>query len=182
MKPAWMLLSLCALAAPAGARQVSTFSVAVTDAPGQRFAAAQYGNDKGCTGSNASPTLAWQGAPAAAKSFAVTMFDPDANGGKGLWHWLATGIPATSKGLESGASGSLAMTALGVTEAGNDMGQTHYNGPCPPVGQDHHYVITVYALDVNTLELPAGTKPADANAAIGSHAIARAETTLRAAR
>ena len=178
-----MLTACVALVAfPACAKPVAPFSITVTDAASQRFTARQYNAANGCTGANASPTLSWSNAPIDAKSFAVTMFDPDANGGKGFWHWLATGVPATAKGLESGASGSPAMAALGVEEAANDFGQKGYGGPCPPVGQDHHYVITIYALNVNTLDLPDAATPADVAAAIKSHAIGQAQTTLMATR
>ena len=32
----------------------------------------------GCTGGNVSPTVKWKGAPKGTKSFAVTVYDPDA--------------------------------------------------------------------------------------------------------
>lgn len=173
-----LFLPACAPATPAPAG----FSVAAGAGQDGRFTPTQYSDGHGCTGHNMSPAIAWQGAPATAKSFAISVFDRDANGGKGFWHWLAAGIPATANGLESGASGSPAMTAMGVSEAANDFGGRGYGGPCPPPGQDHRYLVTVYALDTLTLELPQGTAPADVAAAIGSHAVARAETTLRAAR
>ena len=179
---AMFTIFLALAACPACAKTAAPFSVAVPDAADQRFTPRQYNAGNGCTGANASPTLAWSNAPADTKSFAITVFDSDANGGKGFWHWLATGVPATAKGLESGASGSPAMAALGVQEAANDFGQTGYGGPCPPAGQDHHYVITVYALNINTLDLPDAATPADVAAAIKSHAVGQAQTTLMAAR
>lgn len=183
MHRSWVLISLGLAILPACAPAATPgFAVAVADAPGGRFAPKQYAGAHGCSGHDTSPTIAWQGAPATAKSFAITIFDRDADNGKGFWHWLATGVPATAKGLESGASGSPALTAMGVSEAANDFGGRGYGGPCPPPGQDHHYVVTVYALDTMTLELPPGTRPADVAKAIKSHALAQAETTLSAAR
>jgi phosphatidylethanolamine-binding protein (PEBP) family uncharacterized protein len=53
----------------------------------------------GCTGGNVSPALSWSGAPAATKSFAVHMFDPDAPTGSGWWHWVVFNIPAGTTSL-----------------------------------------------------------------------------------
>lgn len=183
MKSAWIIAAL-AIALPACAQQAETpkaFSVTVTDADGGRFSSAHYASGHGCTGENLSPAIAWQGAPAGTRSFAVTIFDPDAPA-PGAWHWLASGIPVTSKGLEAGISRSPALSAIGVTEGTNGFGATGYGGPCPPQGQDHRYVVTVHALGVESLALPAVATPAELEAAIASSTIAKAETTLRASR
>lgn len=182
-KPIWIAAALL-LALPACAEQVApqpSFSVAVTDAADGRFTPAQYAASGGCTGENISPAIAWQDAPAEAKSFAITIFDPDAPG-SGFWHWLASGIPATSKGLEAGVSHSPALAALGVTEGSNDFGATGYGGPCPPQGQDHGYVVTVYALSVEKLDLPVTATPGQVAEALKAASFATAQTTVRAAR
>ena len=47
----------------------------------------------GCTGKNISPSLKWIDEPEEAKSFAITVYDPDAPTDSGWWHWLIFNIP-----------------------------------------------------------------------------------------
>src|SRR5512140_3435306 len=57
----------------------------------------------GCEGENVSPALAWKGAPKGTKSFALTVYDPDAPTGSGWWHWVVYNLPATTTSLAAGA-------------------------------------------------------------------------------
>ncbi|MGI4812563.1 MAG: YbhB/YbcL family Raf kinase inhibitor-like protein [Janthinobacterium lividum] len=109
----------------------------------------------GCHGANISPALNWQHAPAGTKSFAVTVFDPDAPG-RGWWHWAVANIPASIHALPANASASGALAALGAIQARNDFDDEGYSGPCPPPGAVHHYDITVYALKDAALPVVAG--------------------------
>jgi Raf kinase inhibitor-like YbhB/YbcL family protein len=93
----------------------------------------------GCPGKNISPELHWTGAPAGTKSFALTVFDPDAHGG--WWHWVVYGIDPETADLAQ------AEPFPGL-EGKTSFGTSGYGGPCPPVGDaPHHYIFTLYALD-----------------------------------
>lgn len=128
--------------------------------PMDHVLSADYGF--GCAGGNKSPHLKWDGAPAAAKSFAVTCFDPDAPTGSGFWHWLVVNIPAnvTELALDAGnpASGKLPAGALQVR---TDFGKPGYGGPCPPPNDHpHRYLFTVYAVAAEALPVTADTSAA----------------------
>lgn len=106
----------------------------------------------GCTGQNQSPDLSWSGAPPGTKSYAVTVYDPDAPTGNGFVHWVLFNIPATVTSLEADA-GSHADAGLRAQHGTNDFGADRYCGPCPPTGDSpHHYHFAVYALDVQKME------------------------------
>ncbi len=107
----------------------------------------------GCTGSNISPALTWSGAPAATKSFAVTIYDPDAPTGSGWWHWVVYNIPAGTTSLAKDAgNASKGLMPQGAIQSRTDFGSGGYGGPCPPPGaKPHRYQITVFAVDVDKL-------------------------------
>jgi Raf kinase inhibitor-like YbhB/YbcL family protein len=99
--------------------------------------------------------------PAGTKSYVLTMFDPDAGGGAGWWHWQVWNIPASATGLREGA-GSKNGTGLpkGRSKA-RGPGRAPYQGPCPPPGSGlHHYVITLYAMKETKLHIEANAAPA----------------------
>jgi Raf kinase inhibitor-like YbhB/YbcL family protein len=134
-------------------------------------------NADSCGGRNVTPPLLFSGAPASARSFAVVVFDTDANGGRGFVHWVAYGIApsTTSLGAGFGSQPSPAYTG-GV----NDAGTTIYFGPCPPHGDPpHHYVFTAYALDLAPGRLRPGLTRAAFLRAIATHTLAQAAITGR---
>ena len=109
----------------------------------------------GCTGSNRSPDISWSGAPAGTKSFAVTLYDPDAKTGSGFWHWTVFDIPAdvTHLPADAGAADSKTLPK-GAVQGHNDFSHPHFDGPCPPAEDPpHRYQLTVYALKVDKLPL-----------------------------
>jgi Raf kinase inhibitor-like YbhB/YbcL family protein len=154
-------------AAPAGAMEVQSANAA----SGAMLATQQVKTE--CGGANISPALAWSGAPVAAKSFAVTMFDPDAHGG--WWHWIVFDIPGDVASLPQGAGsgGTLPKTAA---QGANDFGDSVYGGACPPPGSGlHHYEITVWAMAASSLPFSANAKGEEIGAYLKAHAIASAK-------
>jgi Raf kinase inhibitor-like YbhB/YbcL family protein len=101
-----------------------------------------------CEGASVSPPLAWSGAPATTKSFALIVEDPDApdpaKPTRVVSHWVAYNIPSTASALAENASksGMPAGSAQGVNEGNKPV----YMGPCPPIGS-HRYFFKLYALD-----------------------------------
>jgi len=109
----------------------------------------------GCEGGNVSPSLAWKGAPKETRSFAVTVYDPDAPTGSGWWHWVVFNLPADTTALAAGAGDAAAGKApKGAVQSRTDFGRPGWGGPCPPKGdKPHRYVFTVHALKVDKLDL-----------------------------
>lgn len=183
MRSTFRSLGLCAgLALMAGIVQAADFTVS-TDSPAKgQFLSAQFANVMGCQGSNVSPHVAWQGAPAGTKSFVVTMYDPDAPTGSGWWHWVVADIPASITELTPGAGSAPGKLPAGASPIRNDGGQPGYGGICPPVGQTHHYVITVHALKVEKLALPPNATAAMVGFMAFANGIGKASATVLGAR
>lgn len=130
----------------------------------------------GCTGPGVSPELSWSGAPGTTRSYALTVYDPDAPTGSGFWHWIAWDLPSGTSSLPTGAT-----LPPGGVNGPNDGGGFGYTGPCPPVGDiKHHYTFTILALDVPSLGLPATTPAALVGFTMRLHIIATASLTATA--
>lgn len=133
----------------------------------------------GCNGGNVSPELRWERAPKETKSFAVTVYDPDAPTGSGWWHWIIFNIPPSVTSLQAGAgkpdSGGV---PVGNVQSMTDFGQAGYGGPCPPVGdKPHRYVFTVYALKVDQLPLKKDATGAMVGFYLNQNALGKASFT-----
>jgi Raf kinase inhibitor-like YbhB/YbcL family protein len=152
---------------------VATFQVTSTDVSHDTtLPNAQVSGSLGAGGEDVSPQLSWSGAPEGTKSYAVTVYDPDAPTTSGFWHWAAFNIPADVDELPSGASGSL---PAGAVELRNDAGTAGYVGAAPPPGHGpHHYYTVVHAVDVEKLEIPAEASPAFLGFNLFSHTLGRA--------
>lgn len=123
----------------------------------------------GCDGGNVSPALSWKDVPAGTKSFAVTLFDPDAPTGSGWWHWQIWNIAPTVTGFEEG------KVPVGVAQSKGDIGRPGYLGPCPPHGTGvHHYTFTIFALKTDKLDLSPDASGAYVGYNFNGNAIAKA--------
>ena len=128
-----------------------------------------------CQGDDISPALEWTGVPAAARSLALIVDDPDAPDPRAprmTWvHWVLCDIPAGTSGLPAHARTE--SLPPGTREGRNDWKRTGYGGPCPPVGR-HRYFFKLYALDSVVHGTGALTK-AELERAMDGHILARAE-------
>ena len=118
-----------------------------------------------------------------------------------FFHWTLINLPAALRQIEEGemASGVVARgkpgpeTLHGARHGINDytgwfagdqdMSGNYfgYDGPCPPWNDEivHHYVFTLYALDVEHLPLGGAFSGADVRAALHGHVLAEACITGR---
>ncbi|MFI4914660.1 MAG: YbhB/YbcL family Raf kinase inhibitor-like protein [Steroidobacterales bacterium] len=132
----------------------------------------------GCTGKNISPALSWSGAPAGTRSFAVTVYDPDAPTQSGWWHWLVWNIPATATQLPQGAGAPSGQhLPAGAVQGRNDFGALGFGGAAPPPGPPHRYIFTVHALGVEKLEATPDSSAALISFTINANRLAQASIT-----
>ena len=122
----WMLgVLFCALASSSHAANSLGFSVVSPELAGKRIAEAQVYKGFGCEGGNISPSLAWKNPPPGTRSYAVTIFDPDAPTGSGWWHWVMFNIPASVTSIPAGAGDPASGKAEdSVTLMGENLGKS----------------------------------------------------------
>jgi Raf kinase inhibitor-like YbhB/YbcL family protein len=166
-----------------GASAADAQSMTLTSADlkeGATISNEQVLNGLGCNGGNLSPALSWSGAPASTKSFAVSIYDPDAPTGSGWWHWVVFNIPPGTTSLPKGAGDvKKKLMPKGAIQSRNDFGAHGYGGPCPPAGdKPHHYQITVFAVDVDKLpDAKNDAASALVSSDLRSHTLAKATLT-----
>ena len=133
---------------------------------------AQVYKGYGCEGENVSPQLSWINEPINTKSFALVCHDPDAPRENGWYHWLVVNIPLNIKSIEK------AGKIKGALETKTDFEKAGYGGACPPIGHGiHHYNFTIYALDIEKLDVNENDNPLDVENKIKKHAIAKSTIT-----
>lgn len=104
MKTVFSLTAAAMMALSGGVSAASAFSLSSADIPADfRLTQQHVFKGFGCSGENISPQLSWRNPPAGTKSYAITVFDPDAPTGSGWWHWTMVNIPAQIHDLPTGA-------------------------------------------------------------------------------
>ena len=88
-------------------------------------------------GAGVSPPLAWSGAPAGTKEFALTMTTQALDGEK--WNWVLYGIPAAATSLAEG-------TSAGTAGLSTDGPELRYYPPASKGPGAKTYTFTLYAL------------------------------------
>ncbi|MGB0390211.1 MAG: YbhB/YbcL family Raf kinase inhibitor-like protein [Salibacteraceae bacterium] len=153
----------------------STFTLSSKTLGGNATMTEEF-NGFGCTGKNQSPELTWKNPPEGTKSFAITMYDPDAPTGSGWWHWLVFDIPSATLSIpENAGNVSMNLMPQNAIQSITDYSAKGYGGPCPPENHGlHQYVITVYALKTDKLGLTEDTNPAVIGFYLWNNAIAKA--------
>lgn len=156
--------------------QLPTFTLTSEDVTdGQPFGNDQVSGVFGAGGKDLSPQLSWSGFPSETKSFAVTVYDPDAPTASGFWHWAVADIPVGATSLARGAGSEGGALPSGAVTLRNDGGFPGFVGAAPPADHGYHrYFIVVHAVDVESLGIEAGATPAYLGFNLFSHAIGRA--------
>jgi Raf kinase inhibitor-like YbhB/YbcL family protein len=157
----------------------NTFTLTSNSIGGQATKMQEF-NGFGCSGENVSPQLRWENAPEGTKSFAITMYDPDAPTGSGFWHWVVFDIPANVNELVSNAGNvALNLAPKGAIQSTTDYGIKGFGGPCPPEGHGYHeYIVTVFALKTDKLGLNDAINPAIVGFNLWNQTLAKASVIM----
>jgi Raf kinase inhibitor-like YbhB/YbcL family protein len=89
-------------------------------------------------------------------------------------------IPPGTTSLPKGAGDvKKKLMPKGAIQSRNDFGAYGYGGPCPPAGdKPHHYLITVFAVDVDKLpDAKNNAASARVSSDLRSHTLAKATLT-----
>ncbi|UTH74368.1 kinase inhibitor [Chromobacterium sp. IIBBL 290-4] len=176
MRVTLLIASLFTLPLAAQADEFKLVSANIAE--GQSLSLKQVYRGFGCEGGNVSPQLSWSGAPAGAKSFAITAYDPDAPTGSGWWHWTVVNLPANVHSLPEGAGSIGGKLPAGAVQGRTDFGESRFGGACPPVGdKPHRYQFTVWALKTDRLPVDANASGALVGYMLNANALAKATLT-----
>ena len=126
-------------------------------------------------GKNISLPLSWSEVPLETLSLALSIIDPHPVAQNWI-HWFVINLPKNSTGLPEGASAK--RMPASSKELYNSYGTTGYGGPEPPKGTGPHpYVVTLYALNIDSLDLPENTTLPAFKKALEGKILATAQVT-----
>ena len=147
--------------------------------PGAFLTEEQVFNGFGCSGKNQSPALQWMAGPKGTKSYAITVYDPDAPTGSGWWHWIVYNIPANITEIAAGAGDPTGkLLPPEALQGRTDFGAHAFGGACPPKGdKPHRYIFTVHALKVKKLDIPYDSSAALIGSMINANSLGKASFT-----
>lgn len=122
-------------------------------------------------GPDRSPRIQFADVPAGVRSFALVFDDPDAP--VGTWvHWVVYDIPGPTREIPEGVPRTETLPD-GARQGRNSWDEIGYQGPSPPPGKPHRYILHLYALSAPTGAAPGLTAKA-LEAALGSRVVATA--------
>lgn len=173
------LLSAVLLLASFASAHAAEFALSSSDiAEGKPLTNRHVFKGFGCEGENVSPQLSWTNPPAGTKSFAITVYDPDAPTGSGWWHWTVANLPASVKALPAGAGNDKSKLPAGAVQGRNDYGPAGFGGVCPPPGdKPHRYIVTVWALKVDKIGVDENSSGALVGFQLNANALGKATLT-----
>jgi len=175
-----VLLFLCCLAST-GAHAGDFQLTSPTIKPDAILTEEQVFDGFGCSGKNQSPALQWTAGPQDTKSYAITVYDPDAPTGSGWWHWVVYNIPASATGFVAGAGDPTGkLLPPGAIQGRSDFGTHAFGGACPPPGDPpHRYIFTIYALKIDRIDVPSDASAAHIGFMIHANTLGKASFTAR---
>lgn len=174
------IFSLLVYCLASTAAQASDFTLtSPTIGHGAMLSEAQVYNGFGCAGENQSPALKWTAGPEGTKSYAITVYDPDAPTGSGWWHWVVYNIPADVTGIAAGAGDPAGkLLPPGSVQGRTDYGTHAFGGACPPQGdKPHRYIFTVHALKIEKIDVPYDSSSALIGFMINANSLGKASFT-----
>jgi Raf kinase inhibitor-like YbhB/YbcL family protein len=152
------------------------FTFRCTSYPDKTDIPTKYAHHSVVGAKNISPGFKWSEPPTATKSFALSIVDPHPVA-KNWVHWLIINIPFRERKLVAGVSRTNSLPG-GAKELMNSYSELGYGGPAPPPGSGQHpYTATLYALNVEKLELGVDTTLRQFEQAIEGKVIEQAVST-----
>jgi Raf kinase inhibitor-like YbhB/YbcL family protein len=131
-----------------------------------------------CDGDGISPALSWSAPPPGTQSYVMIMNDRDSIVGRlrrHLYaHWLMYDLPGDAHELPEGIAPQQRQLADGSRQGSKGLNDFGYGGPCPDNHIPHHYVFTLYALDVKP-DLPIAASEREIRKAMQGHVIGRGQ-------